>query len=649
MRLKRVYHVLLYVLLLFSFLVTPVAAQDNNPPETVRSTTNDFSFKQYYWQLVSNYTGEVICKVIVNHEEKPYPDEAIQTCGDFLRNFENPPGVSQQPTVEPSQTPPPINFNAVLANAKWILISTQNVSQTNKILIPEMIVNIFAPESPVKNPYLIIKASEPYSDYSITAIKGNLNDVPFDCADDECVVPLSSDSQIEYWAVSSFGDESKHQTATARLWISNELYSVQLTKYSNEVPYSDKCTDIWGIYAYGEKPAWQLLPDMPTELSTDHKLHILAANLINNKIVDASTCPNYGLFDSGAPNACGMDLAFNALVNWQNQFDPIIWSSGKEYGIPPIIIKSLIEQESQFWPENSHNIYYEYGLPQLNEMGADVALRWEDGLKNQICSSLLYDCNSYYASMNTSKQTLLRGGLIRTVNAECPDCEYQINLSVAEQSIPITAQVIRANCRQTAYIMITQNASAEIQDMWRFTMLSYHSGYYCLEEGIKRTKESNLPITWNNVSRNVPCSEGIVYINELWDKLDSFELNKTIPVVSEAGMLAQSPINSAPTVSPTATNTTNKETVSGKLYLFVYSDTNNNHTMDYFEMVSGQSLTATFSDGTETSTVLRNGQAIIPFNNIPGNSNVSITIDSTLPDQEITIAHGGETYLLIGY
>ncbi|MEN6480706.1 MAG: hypothetical protein ABFD29_00805, partial [Anaerolineaceae bacterium] len=327
----------------------------------------------------------------------------------------------------------------------------------------------------------------------------------------------------------------------------------------------------------------------------------------------------------------------------------IIWSSGKEYGIPPIIIKSLIEQESQFWPENSHNIYYEYGLSQLNEMGADVALRWEDGLKNQICSSLLYDCNSYYASMNTSKQTLLRGGLIRTVNAECPDCEYQINLSVAEQSIPITAQVIRANCRQTAYIMITQNASAEIQDMWRFTMLSYHSGYYCLEEGIKRTKESNLPITWNNVSRNVPCSEGIVYINELWDKLDSFELNKSIPVVSEAGTLAQSPINSVPPVSPTATNTNNKETVSGKLYLFVYSDTNNNHTMDYFEMVSGQSLTATFSDGTETSTVLRNGQAIIPFNNIPGNSNVSITMDSTLLDQEITIAHGGETYLLIRY
>ena len=76
-----------------------------------------------------------------------------------------------------------------------------------------------------------------------------------------------------------------------------------------------------------------------------------------------------------------LEVAKGAMMEWQNRFDPTIWAAGKEYGIPPILIKSLMEQESQFWPENARYIYEEFGFTQINELGADVALRWDEDFK----------------------------------------------------------------------------------------------------------------------------------------------------------------------------------------------------------------------------------------------------------------------------
>ncbi len=72
-----------------------------------------------------------------------------------------------------------------------------------------MIINIYAPGIPVVAPYVVIKAIEPYSEYKITKIAGKLNEDPFECLSDQCIVPITQDSRIQFWAESSYGDQTK--------------------------------------------------------------------------------------------------------------------------------------------------------------------------------------------------------------------------------------------------------------------------------------------------------------------------------------------------------------------------------------------------------------------------------------------------------
>ena len=142
-------------------------------------------------------------------------------------------------------------------------------------------------------------------------------------------------------------------------------------------------------------------------------------------------------------------IANDAMIEWQNRFNPTIWAAGKQQGVAPILIKSLMELETQFWPENAQYTYEEFGFTQINELGADVALRWNDDLKNQLCSTLLFDCDKSFANMNDFEQAMLRGALIQSINVYCPACENMMDLDIAEQSISISSQILKSNCRQT--------------------------------------------------------------------------------------------------------------------------------------------------------------------------------------------------------
>ena len=142
-----------------------------------------------------------------------------------------------------------------------------------------------------------------------------------------------------------------------------------------------------------------------------------------------------------------------AVIDWQNQFDVAIWEAGRSLGIPPRLIKTLIEQESQFWPGNSRHIYNEYGLGQLSQSGADVALRWDNELFYNVCSGLVYDCSKIYGRLSSWMQATMRGGLMRSVNAECATCPHGIDEGRAYESIPMITRTLRSNCLQVNYLM----------------------------------------------------------------------------------------------------------------------------------------------------------------------------------------------------
>jgi len=623
-----------------------VTAQETGGGERFKIISQTFT--QYTWRLVSR-SGTPICTVLINHEGFPSGNETLAACEMDIAKLS--PSATPLPEGTPQPSPTPININQFFLDTYWVFDSSREVTTTTKIKIPDIIINIYPPGLPVNAPYVIIKAIEPYSEFKITKIAGYLNNNPFECKSDQCIVPLLQDSQIQFWAESSFGDQSQVITATARTFISNNAYQVRLTNISRNIEFVDSCKIIWKDTAFGDSPDWTTFPESPELLNTQHNLHYLAGKLILNKFVDTSSCPEGGVFANGAPNACGLQLANKSMLAWQNRFDSTIWAAGKEYGIPPVLIKVIMEQESQFWPENARYLYEEYGFSQVNELGADVALRWDEDLKNQICSNLLFDCDPSFANMNSFEQAMLRGGLIRSLDAYCPECENMVNLDIAEQSISINAQVMRSNCSQANYIVERQGMRTNLTDMWKFTILSYHSGYYCLEESLKAVKEKGLAPTWENVANNLNCLDAKAYVDSVWDKLTGFQFYYAPqPTLSPFQLTPTGQANLVelePTATPIPSPTPKNYLTDGEIHIFLYLDRNNNLVMDSNELIDNATLKVTFANGVTVEVPVVNGEGIIKYQNQFKNSDVKITVKELFHQITLKIPESGMLFNII--
>lgn len=646
---RNFFIIILIFICIYIFAPFNVSAQDA-PEEPQRIKILENTFTQYTWRLVTR-TGLPVCTVSINHEGFPSGQETLAACNEaWLDLFPTPTAmVSGTPTPQPTSTP--IVINQLWQDTYWVFVSDEEVTQVTKINIPDIIINLNAPGIPVNAPYVVIKAIEPYSEYKITRIAGTVNEAPFECFSDQCIVPLLQDSQIRFWAESSFGDQTKVITAVVRIYISNEYYNVRVTSINQLIGFTDSCRVIWRETAFGESPDWTVFPESPDLLATYEPLHYLARKLILSNFVDASSCPNGGLFADGAPNACGLEIAQDAMFFWQNRFDPVIWASGKEAGIPPILIKSLIRQETQFWPENARYLYEEYGFTQINELGADVALRWNEDLKNQVCSGLLYNCDESFANMNAFEQAMLRGGLIQSINAFCPSCENMVDLDIAEQSIAITGQVIKSSCSQTNYIVDDLELKASVADMWKFTILTYHGGYYCLRNSLEIVKEKGQEPTWANVSANLVCPNTRDYVDSLSENLISFQLNYAPQPTLGPDQLqptGQSDlVQFPPTATPIFTPTPKTYLASGNIHVYLYIDTNNNYVMDETELIDKANILVQFANGTTQTVPVQNGEAIIEYENQFKDSDVTITVVEIYQSTQVKIPESGELYTIL--
>ncbi|MEW5941323.1 MAG: hypothetical protein AB1750_16790, partial [Chloroflexota bacterium] len=116
----------------------------------------------------------------------------------------------------------------------------------------------------------------------------------------------------------------------------------------------------------GDSPnvGWLGVPDDYSKLASSRTLNLLAGKLIFYGLVNASFCTDGGLLRSGAASPCGEQVAHNATILWQNQFDEAIYAAALNQGIPPYLLKNVIVQESQFWPGSQRNGsgYPEFGL-----------------------------------------------------------------------------------------------------------------------------------------------------------------------------------------------------------------------------------------------------------------------------------------------
>jgi hypothetical protein len=357
--------------------------------------------------------------------------------------------------------------------------------------------------------------------------------------------------------------------------------------------------------------------------------------------VDASDCPAGGL-NSGLtwPTACGLERASSEMIKWQNQFDEYIWLASKDYGIPPKVLKSLIELESQFWPGNSRFYLDEIGLGQINQLGVDVLLRRDPFLYQETCSKVLSDCSEPYVRLGPEEQALIRGAVVKSVDASCPTCAYGVDLDKAKNSIALIANLLRANCQQVDTILGADISDATYDDLWRFTLGTYHSGVSCFQTAVTETRDNNKPITWENLKNELKCGRGPDYVNGLMDNLFVFDqyLDQGLDVGS---------VTVVPTIVPTQTPipTPTVYVSSSIVKVRVYIDRNGNGTPEQNEWLDGVSvqLRTTSNELLETRTA--NGFAMFDMRGYAPGLGIDVSLPGLYRSENFILPEQGEVVI----
>lgn len=395
--------------------------------------------------------------------------------------------------------------------------------QIQEYVKPSLDAFIRVPNDLVAKPYVILSGYQTFNANSSTvSISGKVGQKSFVCESSPCAVDFPASGDITFHSYNSTGDVSENNTANILVTKATGGYYVSIITLGRFVIFSDACASLWQNIN-DPRPNWALFPQDPGQLNTEKNLHYLASRLMSSGIVDASSCPGGGS-DGTAPNPCGLEKVKDKMTSWQNQYDFDIWLTARNQHMPPVMLKSLLELESQFWPITQRLYLDEIGLGQINQLGIDVLLRTNPQLYQRTCANALFDCNLPYVSLSGLDRAMIRGSLSLALDASCPSCQYGVNLNKASQSIPLIAQVVYSNCMQAKSLMDLHGFTASYEDNWKFTMVSYHSGFGCLQSALDRISTSSGEITWPTVAAQLTCMGATDYIDRLWTTLQSFSI-----------------------------------------------------------------------------------------------------------------------------
>ena len=284
------------------------------------------------------------------------------------------------------------------------------------------------------------------------------------------------------------------------------------------------CATAYGGAIPNQLPRW-LQTSIPTEsLYTENRYDLLAGQLLRTKLVDGSACPSGGLNSDGSPNACGLEAAQVEVETWQNRYDGQIVSAGQQNSVPPLVIKAMIAVESQFWP-GANWVKGEIGLGQMTEFGADLLLANQPARYQKVCRQALRPevCDFPFLFQPASNQSMLRGLVLKSIDATCSSCTGGINMAKGEQAVDVLAETLAASCVQSGRVIFwaTGHRPAELmsyEDFWRFALANYHSGAGCMFQALQRAGNST---GWSGIAANLSpgCASGLVYIRRIEEAL----------------------------------------------------------------------------------------------------------------------------------
>ena len=284
------------------------------------------------------------------------------------------------------------------------------------------------------------------------------------------------------------------------------------------------CQSTYGGALPDSLPRWLQTSILAADLHTENRYDLLAGYLLRSKQADGSACPAGGLNPDGSPNACGLAVAQSDMVAWQNRYDVAIVTAGQSNSIPPLLMKALIAVESQFWPAANWE-KGEIGLGQMTEMGSDLVLAWRPDYFQAICAQGLdkATCAKGYGGLDLSAQRLLRGLVLKSIDATCPTCQGGMDPAKGDQAIAVLSEAIGASCRQSNWMfwLATGKWPAELlsyADFWRLSLANYHVGAGCIYQALRH---SGNPNSWSVIAGSFSngCGSGAEYIRRIKEQL----------------------------------------------------------------------------------------------------------------------------------
>jgi hypothetical protein len=527
---------------------------------------------------------------------------------------------------------------------------------------------IQAPKKTVASPYVILIAFASIPRTGSVVIRGFINTQEFICTESPCAVRLRSSSRLVFRAYADTGESSDEVIASVSVTQSLTGYLVNIDTVSQYTSFTDSCSNIWGKRDENNAD-WDSFVQFPFQMNTSKTLHTLAARLILNGVVDASSCPSGGLsLGLDWPTACGLQKASSIVTAWQNQFDGYIWLASRDYGIPPKILKTLLEYESQFWPGNSRFYLDEVGLGQINQLGVDVLLRRDPAYYQKVCASVLSDCSRPYASLEPFQQAQVRGAIVNSVDATCPTCDFGVDLDKAKESVGLIASLLKANCQQVNDIVKQpykpdadadaatatavaatvvaggESPSTDYEDMWRFTLSSYHSGVSCFQDAVLATKKSHLPVIWENVATELKCKGGEDYVNGFMDNLFAFEFYLYEP----SDLLS---VIAAPTIVPTRTPapTPTVFVSDAKIIVKVYMDRNGNNTPEDDEWIDAMTVQVSISNTQQLTQRTVKGIATFDMSSYRPNSGIDVSLPGLYRNYTFLLPEHGDVTIVFKF
>jgi hypothetical protein len=546
---------------------------EGEPP--IRQTEIVVSFTEHLWWLTRWESNQVECSVPIDHKGLPSSLEVLQACGEEL--FEE--------WISTPACKAKLNRKNSTRSCEGLYLFLADVRPGERVVtidlpVPTIWLSLSGcvPTPPQNKcseiPSLQFSAEEPLPNEIISAIHVRIGDRLFDCLGDSCTIPMKATNirgiDIEFWADSSFGDESEHFAGRTRIvdggvsdvpgekiWFVDVISS----QWRGNIEISS-CGAAWEAFPpLGGPPLWLSSPEDPAQLSTDTPFAFLAGQIIARGLVDTSNCPQDGLLANGAANACGAQLARNLVEDWQNQFDTTILDVAEETSIPAQLLKNLFAQESQFWP--GEIIPDEFGLGQLTSQGADSPLLWNPSFYRQFCPLVLHTstCEEGYAKLDDEYQAMLRGALAILTNANCPNCEQGIDFAHADNSIKLFAQTLLGNCEQVSYIVFDVTGEvpglvSSYEDLWRYTLVNYNAGPGCLITALQTAWRREQTLDWNTVSQHIStgCANAITYVNRVtreraFDEPDFLATPLQVPKITTSPRTSPLP-TTTPTTRP---------------------------------------------------------------------------------------------------